>query len=99
VIDWVVEPRWRALLSANQATEMNIGSRVEELSSLQPLANRLHFAPTRDWRNAPLSRQTWQEVKTLRKALQAMATMRSSICKERCVRCARANDQLPAAYR
>ena len=71
VIDWVVEPRWRALLSANQATEMNIGSRVEELSSLQPLANRLHFAPTRDWRNAPLSRQTWQEVKTLRKALQA----------------------------
>ena len=48
-----------------------MGSRVEELSSLQPLANRCISLPTRDWRHAPLSRQTWHEVKTLRKALEA----------------------------
>ena len=62
VIDWVVEPRWSALLAAEGATERG---------PAQPLLDHLHFAPTKDWRKAPLSRQTLHEIKALRFALRA----------------------------
>ena len=64
VIDWVVEPRWRALLAA----EDSIG-RVTS----QPLVDRLVFASTKEWRKAPLSHKTLHEIKTLRQTLRAGA--------------------------
>ena len=64
VIDWVVEPRWRALFTA----EDSIG-RVTSC----PLVNRLLFAPTKEWRTAPFSQKTHHEVKLLRQILRAGA--------------------------
>jgi len=62
VIDWVVEPRWRALL----AVEDSIGR-----GPAQPLIDRLHLASTKDWRRAPMSLKTFHEIKALRRALRA----------------------------
>lgn len=62
VIDWVAEPRWQALFTA----EDSLG-RVTS----QPLVDRLLFAPTREWRKAPLSSATLKEIKLLRHALRA----------------------------
>ena len=66
VIDWVVEPRWRALLAAEGSTE-----RQSARSPAQPVVDHLHFAPTRNWRKAPFSRKTLHEIKILRAALKA----------------------------
>jgi heptosyltransferase-1 len=66
VIDWVVEPRWRALLAAEGST-----GRQPAQNSAQPLVDRLHFAATKGWRKAPFSRQTFHEFKALRTALRA----------------------------
>jgi heptosyltransferase-1 len=65
VIDWVVEPRWRALLAAEGSTGR------QSANSAQPLVDRLHYAATRQWRKAPFSRQTINEFKALRSALRA----------------------------
>ncbi len=62
VIDWVVEPRWRALLAAEGTAGRG---------PAQPLVDHLHFAPTKEWRKAPLSRKTIHEIKALRAALKA----------------------------
>ncbi len=61
-IDWVLEPRWQALL----ASEDSLG-RVTS----RPLVDRLLFAPTREWRDAPFSQKTHHEIKLLRRALRA----------------------------
>jgi heptosyltransferase-1 len=66
VIDWVVEPRWQALLAAEGSTV-----RQSARSSAQPVVDHLHLAPTRQWRKAPFSLQTIHEIKTLRAALKA----------------------------
>ncbi len=131
VIDWVVEPRWRALLAAGDATDLDLDSaekpssgakeaagkrgpeggggfnpRVESPASMralapdgrlrsisqqfqtfpaarqpssfqrrrplaQPVVDSLHLAATKDWRNAPLSRNTFHEIRALRLALKA----------------------------
>ena len=60
-IDWVVEPRWQALLTA----EDSLGRVIS-----QPLVDRIHFAPTKEWRRAPLSEKTLREIKLLRRTLQ-----------------------------
>ena len=62
VIDWVVEPRWRALFTA----EDSLG-RVTS----QPLVDDLHLASTKQWRNTALSAQTLREIRTLRRDLRA----------------------------
>jgi heptosyltransferase-1 len=62
VIDWVVEPRWRALLKAEESIGRGPG---------QPLVESIHLAPTKDWRKAPLSRKTLHGIKALRATLQA----------------------------
>jgi heptosyltransferase-1 len=67
VIDWVVEPRWRALLAAEAAALQG------ERNPAQPLVDHLHFAATKEWRKAPFSRQTRAEFKTLRTALKSGA--------------------------
>lgn len=61
VIDWVVEPRWQALLAAEDA----LGRVVS-----RPLVDRLLFAPTREWRGAPFSEKTHREIKLLRRTLR-----------------------------
>jgi heptosyltransferase-1 len=62
-IDWVVEPRWRALLSAPGATSRG---------PAQPVVDRLCFAPTREWRHHPFSPKTVQEIKALRGQLRTV---------------------------
>jgi heptosyltransferase-1 len=62
VIDWVVEPRWRALLAAESASGRN---------AAQPVVDLLHLAPTKVWRKAPFSSKTLHEINSLRHALRA----------------------------
>lgn len=62
VIDWVVDPRWQALLRAEVS---------EERGPAQPLVDHLHLAPTKEWRRSPLSSKTRHEIKSLRAALRA----------------------------
>lgn len=61
VIDWVVEPRWQGLLAAPGVLERGPG---------KPIVDRLHFAPTKRWRQGPLSRETVGEVQALRAELR-----------------------------
>jgi heptosyltransferase-1 len=62
VFDWVVEPRWQALLKAEESIGRGLG---------QPLVDHIHLAPTREWRKAPLSHQTLHGIKALRTTLKA----------------------------
>lgn len=62
VIDWVVEPRWQALLAAPGASGRG---------AAQPVVDGLHFASTKTWRKAPLSRETFADLRALRQALRA----------------------------
>jgi len=76
VIDWVVEPRWRALLAAEdsigrQSSQGPAQKQTVPPANTQPLVDHLHFAATKDWRKAPFSRRTLHEVKALRAALKA----------------------------
>src|ERR1019366_1526394 len=64
VIDWVVEPCWRALLSAHESPG------TEFRTAAQPLVDRLHLAPTKAWRRDPLSRKTVHEISVLRGELK-----------------------------
>jgi lipopolysaccharide heptosyltransferase I len=61
-IDWVVEPRWQALLAVPGTTERG---------PQMPVVDRLHFAPTKDWRKGPLSRRTITSVAALRTQLKS----------------------------
>ena len=67
VIDWVVEPRWQALLAAEGAA----GRDTQASAPLQPVIDRLHFAPTRLWRTAPLARETRSAIRALRSELKS----------------------------
>lgn len=61
IIDWVVEPRWRALLSSSEVTTRGPG---------RPVVDDLHLAPAREWSRNPLRISTIHEIKTLRCALR-----------------------------
>lgn len=61
-IDWVVEPRWQALLAVPGTAE-----RGQQM----PVVDHLHFAPTKDWRKGPLSRRTITSVAALRAQLKS----------------------------
>jgi heptosyltransferase-1 len=64
-IDWVVEPRWVALLAAS-------GDRPElPRSEQRPLVDRIIFAPTKKWGKRPFSFETLGEVRALRRQLRA----------------------------
>ena len=65
VIDWVVEPRWRALLAAEAEASQ------DGRSAARPLVDRVHLAPTKSWRKAPFSGRTFREFRALRSALRA----------------------------
>jgi heptosyltransferase-1 len=65
-IDWVVEPRWRALLASDSTPDSQPGPHPGS-----PLVNHIHFASTRQWRKAPLGSQTISEIRALRRNLRA----------------------------
>ena len=77
-IDWVVEPRWRALLAADFTTDGPSALDPSPNSSLHPAPNpasplvtRIHFAPAKQWGKSPFSRQTISEIRALRRELRA----------------------------
>ncbi len=74
-IGWVVDPRWRALLKADnreQRSEISDdGGHAPGLRYFaQPLIDRLHFAATKEWKRRPLSVETAREIKALRRELR-----------------------------
>src|ERR1035441_5104187 len=71
VIDWVVEPRWRALLAADGSTGRGVTRADQPPNPAQPLVDRIIPAATRQWRKTPFSGKTLHEIKALRQVLQA----------------------------
>jgi len=65
-IDWVVEPRWRPLLAADDPAGPCSGR-----GPAQPVADRIYEAPTKEWGRRPLSGQTIRELRELRRVLRA----------------------------
>ena len=74
-IDWVVDPRWQALLTAESSGQgsgdRDQGSAGARRCTAQPLVDGLHFAPAREWGRRPFSLATLREIRTLRRALRA----------------------------
>ncbi|MGA8671093.1 MAG: glycosyltransferase family 9 protein [Terracidiphilus sp.] len=66
IIDWVVEPRWCALLTASGVPGRDTGQPAPK----QPLVDRIHFAPAKQWGKSPLAGQTIREFMALRRALR-----------------------------
>jgi heptosyltransferase-1 len=75
-IGWVVEPRWQPLLKAgdrDQGSGIN-GDRSAAATihdSAMPVVNRLHFAPSREWKRHPLSADTRRAIGAMRRELRA----------------------------
>ena len=61
-IDWVVEPRWSALLTVPGCSERGPG---------MPVVDHIHLASTKDWRRTPCSWRTLAAIKALRGELRA----------------------------
>ena len=59
---WVVEPRWKALLTTDSAS---VGR-----GPAQPLVDRVHFAPAKEWGRRPLTLQTVRAIRALRRELR-----------------------------
>jgi heptosyltransferase-1 len=70
VIDWVVEPRWSALLAAEGSTGRSAASLCGKPDPQQPVVDHLLYAATKEWRKAPFRRQTVQQFQDLRRALR-----------------------------
>lgn len=64
VIDWVIEPAWCALLTAD-CNAANPG-----LGPAQPIVDHVHMASTKAWRHHPLSLTTRKEIRVLRETLR-----------------------------
>jgi heptosyltransferase I len=64
-IDWVVEPRWRPLLAADDPA-CPCGGR----GPARPLVDRVYLAPTKEWGRSPLGGQTIRELRELRASLR-----------------------------
>lgn len=70
-IGWVVDPRWRGLLTAGTEGTRGQGNEKAERGAARPLVDQLHFAPAKEWGRRPLTVQTAQEIAALRRALRA----------------------------
>ncbi len=68
-IGWVVEPRWQALLSAENR-EQGTGN-SQPRGSAMPVVDRLHFAASRDWKRHPMSGKTLSQIRELQRELRA----------------------------
>ena len=66
VIDWMVEPRWTSLLAAREAAGRDAGAPWPR----QPVVDRLHLAPAKEWGKRPLARRTLGEVRNLKRILK-----------------------------
>jgi heptosyltransferase-1 len=66
VIDWVVEPKWSALLSAAGASGRDTG----QPSPTQPVVDLVLPASTKQWGQRPLAGRTIREFTALRRALR-----------------------------
>lgn len=72
-IDWVVDPRWRALLTAGNR-DQGVGNRDQGSGIMdrgRPLVDVIHFAPAKEWGRRPWSGKTFREIRELRRALRA----------------------------
>lgn len=66
IIDWVVEPMWGALFtSGSQVARDSRTSRPR-----QPLVDKLHFAPTREWRQNIFAGRTRSQIGILKRSLR-----------------------------
>jgi heptosyltransferase I len=65
-IEWVVDPTWRALLSAKESADRDTG----EKAPLQPIVDRLHFAASKQWRKQPLASKTRRDLSILRQGIR-----------------------------
>ena len=82
-IGWVVEPRWQPLLRAGSREQgSGIGGNREAEATIRnsekpvrdaamPVVDRLHFAPSRDWKRHPFSANTRRAIGALRRELRA----------------------------
>src|SRR5579872_3620369 len=66
VIDWVVEPMWTSLLTAQPGTIRD----TDRSSPKQPVVDRVYFASTRKWRHNLFASETRNEIGILRRALK-----------------------------
>ena len=64
-IDWVVEPRWRPLLAADDPS-CPCGGR----GPARPVVDRIFLAPAKEWGRRPLSGKTFGDLRDLRRALR-----------------------------
>jgi heptosyltransferase-1 len=71
VIDWVVEPRWSALLAASDSEGRCTSCSFLKPDPRQPLVDNLILAATKEWRKKLFSRKTLGAVRDLRGELQA----------------------------
>ena len=67
VIDWAVEPRWTSLLAARGSA----GRDTCQPTSRQPVVDRLHLVPAKEWGKRPLAPRTLGDLRTLRTILKA----------------------------
>lgn len=65
LIDWVVEPCWRPLLSSRDSSN-EIGQ-----DASQPVVDSLYLAPTKAWRHRLFSSSTLREISGLRQNLRS----------------------------
>lgn len=65
-IDWVVEPAWAPLLTAQSGLESGSAR-----GARQPLVDGVYLAPVKAWGRNPLGPRTVREIVALRKALRA----------------------------
>jgi heptosyltransferase-1 len=75
-IGWVVEPRWQPLLKAGNREDPGSAMPVRSSArpvrdSAMPVVDRLHFAPSREWKRHPLSAKTRHAIGALRDELRA----------------------------
>lgn len=71
-IDWLVEPKWSALLTAGgDGTDTKTERDSESLAPRQPVVDEALFAGTKAWRKRPFSAETRNELSELRRTLRA----------------------------
>jgi heptosyltransferase I len=68
IIDWVVEPKWKALLAADGSTGRDTGCPAAR----QPVIDSFYLAPTKKWAGNPLAGQTRREFGALRNKLREL---------------------------